>query len=116
MGRLSTLQVTVNEIHAPSSSSQFVALQGDALSSILFAIYFKEAVSYLYSSGRVRLNADTLESLVFADDTEVFSFLREYLDKLTTVLGPLVREDSMLIVNVDKTENSLVGHSDMGTD
>ncbi len=32
------------------------------------------------------------------------------------LLGPLLREDFMLTVNADKTENKLVGHSDMGAD
>ncbi len=30
--------------------------------------------------------------------------------------GPLFREDFKLIVNDDKKENTLVGHSDMGAD
>ncbi len=32
------------------------------------------------------------------------------------MLGPLFREDFKLIVNDDKTENTLVGHSDMSAD
>jgi hypothetical protein len=74
----------------------------------------------LRSHGLVRPEADKLiglpESLVYADDTDFVSFVREYLDRLITVLGPLFREDFKLIVNDDKTENTLVGHSDMGAD
>ncbi len=49
------------------------------------------------------------ESLVYADDTDFVSFVKEYLNKLITVLGPLFKEDFMLIVNDDNTENTLVG-------
>ena len=69
----------------------------------------------MHSNGLVRPEADVLiglpESLVYADDTDFVSFVKEYLDKLITVLGPLFREDFMLIVNDDKTENTLVGAS-----
>jgi hypothetical protein len=90
------------------------------LSPILFAIYLEAAIRSLHSSGLVRPEVDKLiglpEFLVYADDTDFVSFVKEYLDKLITVLGPLCREDFMLIVNDDKTENTLVGHSDMGAD
>ncbi len=55
-------------------------------------------------------------SCLYADDTDFVSNVREYLDRLITVLGPLLREDFKLLVNDDKTENTLVGHSDMGAD
>ena len=109
-----------NGILAAPFTSNIGSPQGDGLSPILFAIYLEAAIQSLRSHGLVRPEADKLiglpESLVYADDTDFVSFVREYLDRLITVLGPLFREDFKLIVNDDKTENTLVGHSDMEAD
>ncbi len=55
------------------------------------------------SYGLIRPEADKLigvpESLVYADATDFVSFLREYLERLISVLGPFFREDFKLIVN-----------------
>ncbi len=51
--------------------------------------------------------------LVYADDTDFVSLSREYLDRLLEVLGPIFKDDFDLIVNVDKAENTRLGHKDM---
>ena len=53
---------------------------------------------------------------IYADDTDFLSFCQDYLDEVMEVVVPLFKDEYKLIVNADKTENTKVGHLDMGVD
>ena len=88
--------------------------QGDGLSPILFAIYLEAAVRALHERcpPRSDVDANLPQNAIYADDTDFISLDCEYLDRVQLVVGPVFGAFD-LIVNVDKTEHTVIGHSDL---
>ena len=53
------------------------------------------------------------EYALYADDTDFISTCSTYLDLIQQEVGPIFAEFN-LIVNVDKTERTTLGHTDIG--
>ena len=93
--------------------------QGDGLSPILFAIYLEAALSELHAHGPQRPYSDVSAGLpytaIYADDVDFISLDLAFLNKILKAVGPVFGM-SDLLVNVDKTENTTIGHSDLVSD
>jgi len=53
------------------------------------------------------------DNAIYADDTDFISLCAKFLDMVQHTVGPIFSEFNLL-VNVDKTERTVIGHSDMG--
>jgi hypothetical protein len=93
--------------------------QGDGLSPILFAIYLEAAIRELIARGPQRPQCDLDIHLpldaIYADDTDFISLSDKFLDDVQNSVGPIFAEFDLL-VNVDKTERTVVGHTDLVAD
>ena len=52
---------------------------------------------------------------IYADEVDFISLYRAFIERILREVGPIFG-DSNLIVNVDKTEHGIIGHSDMNVD
>ena len=114
-----SIQVNFNGVVTAPFTSTIGSPQGDALSPILFAIYLEAAIRELIARGPKRpqcdLNIHLPLEAIYADDTDFISMCAAFLDDIQSSVGPIFKELD-LIVNVDKTERTIVGHSDLVAD
>jgi len=85
----------------------------------LFAIYLEAAIRELIARGPKRPQCDLdfhlPSAAIYADDTDFISMCADFLDDIQRSVGPIF-DDFDLIVNVDKTDRCVLGHSDLITD
>jgi len=112
-----SLQVSFNGLLTKPFQSTIGSPQGDGLSPLLFAIYLEAALRELKIRGPQRPELDVIlglpEFAIYADDTDFISTCSTYLDLIQKAVGPIFAEFN-LIVNVDKTERTTLGHTDIG--
>jgi hypothetical protein len=114
-----SIQVMFNGILTKPFVSNIGSPQGDGLSPILFAIYLEAALREVRQRGPQRPSVDANSGLpseaIYADDTDFISLSEEYLNSVLHAIGPIFGEFNLL-VNVDKTDRSKIGHSDVVDD
>ena len=114
-----SLQVEYNGVMTDPFISTIGSPQGDGLSPILFAIYLEAAIRELHARGPSRsqcdLDVDIPLSAIYADDTDFISLCSKFLDMIQQSVGPIFSEFDLL-VNVDKTERTTIGHPDIVND
>ena len=112
-----TLRVSFNGVMTDPFVSTIGSPQGDGLSPILFAIYLETALRALEQKTPSRPDVDlNLPSkAIYADDTDFISLVEQYLDKIQHTVGPIFAYYD-LVVNVEKTERTSIGHSDLVPD
>lgn len=114
-----SIQVHFNGVDTKPFASTIGSPQGDALSPILFAIYLEAALRELHARGPQRpqqdLNVHLPLEAIYADDTDFISMFAEFLDEIQARVGPIFEEFNLL-VNVDKTERTVIGHPDLVND
>ena len=110
------LQVQFNGIVTAPFESNIGSPQGDGLSPMLFALYLEAALRELEKRGIAPPKCDTDVKLprkaIYADDTDFISLDKAFLEKILEMVGPVFSEFN-LIVNVDKTEWTIIAHKDM---
>ena len=112
-----SLQVSLNGLFTKPFQSTIGSPQGDGLSPLLFAIHLEAALCELKIRGPRRPELDVIlglpEYAIYADDTDFISTCSTYLDLIQQAVGPIFAEFNF-IVNVNKTERTTLGHTDMG--
>ena len=85
----------------------------------MFAVYLEATLRELIARGPQRPSSDIDVNLplntIYADDLDFISLDKDFLDKILQVVGPIFLEYD-LIVNVEKTEHTTVGHADQSVD
>ena len=85
----------------------------------MFAIYLEAALRELQARGPQRPSRDASFGLpynaIYADDVDFISLDLAFLNDILEAVGPIF-DESDLLVNVDKTEHTTIGHHDLVPD